>query len=130
MRKQESRVLVYRMGQYYSVFATFRKEFIEELYITQNPILLLYLPRILSKNMRTLEEITMILPCNQKYSPLVFHLPLRVVEGGEELVLKLKYCSLIDSLVCMLEKRAYIRLDSNSLLYQISDKCLMGEEIG
>ncbi|MEM4904336.1 MAG: hypothetical protein QXL28_05125, partial [Desulfurococcaceae archaeon] len=103
--KEESRILVYGMGNYYGVFATYRKDFIEEFVVLR---LLSYdVNQYLQKNMRTYSEITYMVSCTEnKYAMRLF--PFKVLEGGDELTVKHKYCSLVNSVLCMLEKRMLI----------------------
>lgn len=121
MMKEESRILIYSVGYYYGVFATYRREFIEEFVILR---LLGYdVNQHLQKNMRTYSEITYMVSCNEnKY---VTHLlPFKVLEGGDELVVKHKYCSLVNTVLCMLEKRKLITPPDVELIVETSDRCL------
>ena len=101
--KGEARILVYGVVDYYGVFATYRKNFIEELLVLrlQQGLDISY---ILRKQLTTYNEITYILPCNEnKYSNSI--LGFRIIEGGEELLVREQYCNLIKQLICILNTR-------------------------
>lgn len=119
--KEESRILIYGIGSYYGVFATYRREFIEELVVLR---LLNYdVNRHLQRNMRTYNEITYMVSCGE--SKYVTHLlPFKVLEGGDELIVKHKYCNLVNAVLCMLEKRKLITPSDVELVMETSDKCL------
>lgn len=120
--KEESRVLVYSLGKYYCVFATYRRDFIEELLITRYP--LLDLNRYLQKTLRTYNEVTYVIPCNDGKYAVTLLSRFRVIEGGDELLLKNKYCSLINMVLCMLDKRGLMNPVNIGLTIEISEKCL------
>lgn len=123
--KEEARVLVYGIGHYYGVFATYRKDFIEELAVIEATINYDY-DRYLQKHMRTYNEITYVISCNgSKYDN---RLPsFRVFEGGDELTLKNRYCGLINTFLCMLERRGLINPPDVELVIETSSKCLLGD---
>jgi len=104
--KEEARVLVYGVGRFYGVFLTYRRGFLEELYIAKLQAYSLW--RILEENLRTFNEVTYVVPClGSKYESVL--LPgFRVIEGGEELVVKKRYCRLVDLLMQLLDKRGLI----------------------
>lgn len=119
--KEESRVLVYGVGNYYGIFATYRRDFVEEFVVLK--LLSFDINRNLQKYMRTYNEITYMVSCTgNKYT--THSLPFRVLEGGEELAVKYKYCNLVNTVLCMLEKRGLINPPSIELVVEISDKCL------
>ncbi|MEM4717565.1 MAG: hypothetical protein QXE81_02250 [Desulfurococcaceae archaeon] len=126
MRKEEARVLVFDIGIYYSVFATYRKEFIEELYIMRNPLVRVDL--VLKNNLKTIEEVSYVLSCSSKYTVLSTIPGFKVVEGGEELVLREKYCRLISLLICMLDRRGYMPASLVEDIYEVGSKCVLGGE--
>lgn len=119
--KEESRILVYGVGDYYGVFATYRREFIEEFIVLRLPSY--DVNQYLQRNMRTYSEITYMVSCTEnKY---VTHLlPFRVLEGGDELTIRYKYCSLVSAVLCVLEKRRLITPSDVELIVETSDKCL------
>lgn len=124
MRKEEARILVFEIGIYYSVFATYRKEFMEELYIVRNPIM--RIDELLKNNLRTIEEVSYILPCSGKYSEALAVPGFRVIEGGEKLVIRENYCRLINLLTCMLDKRGYMLTPLAEDIFEVDDKCILG----
>lgn len=119
--KEESRILIYSVGNHYGVFATYRKEFIEEFVVFR---LLSYdVNQYLQRNMRTYSEITYMVSCSEnKY--ITHLLPFKVIEGGDELIIKYKYCNLVNTVLCMLEKRKLITPSDVELIVETSDKCL------
>lgn len=123
--KEETRVLVYSIGYYYGVFATYRKDFIEELTVI-GAMNNYDFDRYLQRRMRTYSEITYVISCNgSKYDN---RLPsFRVFEGGDELALKSRYCSLINMFLCMLERRGLINPPDVELIIETSSKCLLGD---
>lgn len=120
-RKRETRLLVYALGKYYGVFATYRRDFLEELTVTRVlNVLNLDIDKYLEKNMRTYDEITYTIPCNEnKYSTRLNRF--KVLEGGEEIVARQKYCKLVSTLLCMLESRGLISSLSMELIVELSD---------
>ncbi|MEM0001415.1 MAG: hypothetical protein QW211_00795 [Desulfurococcaceae archaeon] len=123
MMKEESRILAYALGNYYGVFATYRRNFIEEFLILRLPVLNEY--RFLEKNLRTFNEITYVLPCNSSgYVPSLFP-GFKVINGGDRLVYGGIYCKIIKTVLCMLDKRGLINQPSTEHVIELGEKCLL-----
>jgi hypothetical protein len=105
--KGESRVLVYAIGHYYAVFATYRREFLEELLIITVPVF--NLKRVLEAKMKTIMEVSYVQPCiGSKYDSCI--LPgFKVFEGGDEHLVRLSRCKLVETILKMLDKRGLIK---------------------
>lgn len=118
--KEESRILVYGYTSNYVVLATYRKNFMEELKIARTPVIIN--DNVFSKFLDTWNEISNILTCTgNKYSGYIRSF--KIIEGGDELLLKASYCGVVMQILCMLEK--YMVIDNKGLDFVInpSDIC-------
>ncbi|MEM0004063.1 MAG: hypothetical protein QXE10_05215 [Desulfurococcaceae archaeon] len=123
MKKEESRVLVYAVGHSYGVFATYRRNFIEELLIVKLPVLNEY--KFLEENLRTFNEVTYVLPCcDFEYSPSALS-GFKVFNGGDRLMHALTYCKMLKTVLCMLDRRGLINPPDVERIIELSDKCLL-----
>jgi len=112
------------VGKYYGVFATYRREFIEELVVLK--LVNGMHSQRLQRFMRTFSEIAYAVPCRgSKYE--VFLPFFKVFEGGDELISKSKYCNLVNTVLCMVEKRGLINPPELEFIPDLSEKCLLGD---
>lgn len=119
--KEEARILVFGLNEHYGVFATFRKDFLEEFNIIH--LRGLNLTRHLESVLSTYNEISYMIGCTEsKYDPVVQGF--KVLEGWTELVQRHKYCQLIKLVLCILNRRGLINPPHIELLVERSDKCL------
>ncbi|MEM4756822.1 MAG: hypothetical protein QW254_02110 [Desulfurococcaceae archaeon] len=118
--KKESRLLVYGYTGNYVVLITYRRNFIEELKITRTPVIIN--EDSFSSLLNTWDEISNVLVCTgNKYSGYIRSF--KIIEGGDELVLKIGYCDMVIKMLCMLEK--YMPINNKGLDFVInpSDIC-------
>lgn len=121
--KEESRILVYALGTYYGVFATYRRGFMEEFLILKQPVLNGY--KFLEKSLRTFSEITYIISCNStSHAPGLFP-GFKTINGGDELIYSNMYCRALKTILCMLDRRGLINPPNIEHIIELSEKCLL-----
>ncbi|MEM0325921.1 MAG: hypothetical protein QW733_02685 [Desulfurococcaceae archaeon] len=120
-RKEEARVIAYGMCKDYAVFATYRKNFLEELHITSRALVLDF-TRYIESALRTYHELTYAVPCTEsKYTQSIRGL--KVLEGGDYLLLMREYCRLITQILCILCRRGLINPPNTGSTVETSNKC-------
>lgn len=116
--KLEARILTYVIGEYYAVFATYRRLFLEELFIVESRVY--NLSRVLIEKMKTINEVTYVLPCKTSKYYALFSLPgFKVVEGSDEILLKNTHCRLVELLSRLLDKRGLIMPSDIELIVDV-----------
>jgi hypothetical protein len=118
--KKESRVLAYGVLGDYIVLATYRRDFLEELFISQ--LLTHDLEVYIRDKINTYSEITYIVPCTEgKYNARFKSF--RVIESGDQLTYREKYCKIITLILCLLEVSKSTPPLSGVLISDL-DRCL------
>lgn len=124
--KKESRVLVYGLSRNHIVIATYRWDFLEELFISKHPTLDLEV--FIRDKLSTYSEVTYVLPCTESKYRARFK-SFKILEGGDILIYVEKYCKLINAIICLLETGGLIS-PATGILIGAPDKCLSkGEEL-
>ena len=118
--KKEKRVLAYGLLRDHVVIATYRWNFLEELYISQQPIL--DLESYIKNRISTYSEVTYIVPCTEDKYANRFK-SFRVIEGGEFLIYREKYCRIVLLILCLLEENMSLTLSRGVLISDL-DRCL------
>lgn len=126
-KKEEARVLVYGLCRDHAVFATYRREFLEELHITSRSLILDF-TKYLQEVMKTFHELSYVVSCTEnKYTQRIRGL--RVLEGGKYLLLLLEYCRLVSQVLCVLCRRELISPPNIEFIVETSVRCgALGDE--
>ena len=119
--KRESRVLAYGLSGNYVVVATYRSNFLEEIFVSHQPVYDLEV--YIRDKIRTYSEVTYVVPCTESKYPARFK-SFKVIEGSDSLLYAEMYCRVVNLVLCLLELSTP-QTDISGILISDLERCLI-----